>query len=105
MINRYAFNLVFTLAITFLSFSISKAQAKLNVAVAGLNHDHIYLIMNSFQKGEVNIIGIAENNQELVERFKKRYKLADSIFFKDLPTLLQKRKPDAVLAYNAISDH
>ena len=105
MNSRPTLNLVFTLLLTFLSFSISKAQTKLNVAVAGLNHDHIFLIMNSYQKGEVNIIGIAESNPELVERFKKRYKLADSIFFKDLPSLLQKRKPDAVLAYNAISDH
>lgn len=105
MSNRSTLNLVFTLLVTFMSFSISNAQTKLNVAVAGLNHDHIFLIMNSYQKGEVNIIAIAESNPELVERFKKRYKLADSIFFKDLPTLLQKRKPDAVLAYNAISDH
>jgi predicted dehydrogenase len=83
----------------------SKAQTKLNVAIAGLNHDHIYLIMSSYQKGEVNIAGIAESNPDLIERFKKRYKLADSLFFPNLPTLLQKRKVDAVLAYNAISDH
>ena len=89
--------LVFTLS--------ASAQDKLNVAVAGLNHDHVYLIMNSFQKNEVNIIGIAEANQELVERFKKRYKLADDIFFTDIKSLLKARKPDVVLAYNAIADH
>lgn len=77
----------------------------MNVAVAGLNHDHIYLIMNRYQKGEVNIIGIAESNPDLIQRFKQRYQLADSLFYPDLPALLQKRKPDAVLAYNAISDH
>lgn len=83
----------------------ANAQKKLNVVVAGLNHDHVYLIMNSFEKAEVNIIGIAEPNPELVERFKKRYKLADTLFSNDLKELLLKRKPDVVLAYNAISDH
>src|SRR5690606_16397944 len=78
---------------------------KLNVVVAGLNHDHVYLIMNSYEKAEVNIVGIAEADAVLVKRFKKRYKLADSLFSPDLKTLLVKRKPDVVLAYNAISDH
>lgn len=81
------------------------AQQKLNVAIAGLNHDHVYLIMNSYQKAEVNIIGIAESNPELVTRFKTRYKIPDSIFYHNLSDLLKKKKPDVVLAYNAISDH
>jgi len=88
-----------------LSFMSSKAQQKLNVAIAGLNHDHVYLIMNSYQKAEVNIIGIAESNPELVDRFRTRYKIPDSIFYSNLPDLLKKKKPDVVLAYNAISDH
>ncbi|MDB5018983.1 MAG: oxidoreductase [Pedobacter sp.] len=81
------------------------AQEKLNVVVAGLNHDHIYLIMNSYEKGEVNIVGIAESNPDLISKFSKRYKLPDSLFSKDLTSLLKKRKPDVVLAYNAINDH
>ncbi|WP_316827359.1 Gfo/Idh/MocA family oxidoreductase [Pedobacter miscanthi] len=88
-----------------LSFISVNAQQKLNVAIAGLNHDHVYLIMNSYQKAEVNIIGIAESNPELITRFKTRYKLPDSIFYNNLTDLLKKRKPDVVLAYNAISDH
>ncbi|GAA4209609.1 hypothetical protein GCM10022289_35410 [Pedobacter jeongneungensis] len=88
-----------------ISFATVYAQQKLNVAIAGLNHDHVYLIMNSYQKAEVNIIGIAESNPELVTRFKTRYKIPDSIFYHNLSDLLKKKKPDVVLAYNAISDH
>lgn len=83
----------------------ANAQKKLNVVVAGLNHDHVYLIMNSYEKGEVNIVGIAESNVDLVKRFKLRYKLSDSLFSQDLTALLKMRKPDVVLAYNAINDH
>jgi predicted dehydrogenase len=83
----------------------ANAQKKLNVVVAGLNHDHVYLIMGSYEKGEVNIVGISESNPDLIARFKKRYKLPDSLFGKDQTTLLKTRKPDVVLAYNAINDH
>lgn len=104
-LNSFAFKVFAITCCFFLLLSTTNAQTKLNVAIAGLNHDHIYLIMNSYQKGEVNIIGIAEDNPDLIERFKKRFKLADSLFFPNLKALLQKRKPDAVLAYNAVSDH
>lgn len=80
-------------------------QNKLNVVVAGLNHDHVYLIMNSYEKGEVNLLGICEQNPDLISRFKTRYKLPDSLFGPDLSAMLKRRKPDVVLAYNAISDH
>lgn len=87
------------------SFFSAGAQQKLNVAIAGLNHDHVYLIMSSYQKAEVNIIGIAESNPELITKFKTRYKIPDSVFYNNLPDLLKKKKPDVVLAYNAVSDH
>ncbi|WP_133577441.1 Gfo/Idh/MocA family protein [Pedobacter metabolipauper] len=95
--------LLFILLIT--SAAYSNAQTKLNVVLAGLSHDHVNLIMNSYAKGEVNIIAIAEQNPVLVERFKKRFKFADSIFYTDLKEALKYKKPDVVLAFNAINDH
>ncbi len=81
------------------------AQKKLNVVVAGLSHDHVYLIMNSYEKRQVNIVGIAESNPDLIRRFKERYDLPDDLFHTDLSTLLKKTKPDVVLAYNPINEH
>lgn len=77
----------------------------LKVGVAGLNHDHAYGLMEQYKNGEVSIIGIAEPNKELVERYKTRYHLPDSIFFNSVTEMLNHIKPDAVLAYNAIADH
>lgn len=88
----------------FISFS-AKAQTKLNVAIAGLSHDHVNLIMNSYVNGEINIVGIAEANPDLVARFKKRAKLPDSIFYPNLKALLKYKKPDVVMAFNAIAEH
>jgi predicted dehydrogenase len=77
----------------------------LRVGVAGLNHDHVNGLMSQYKKGQVVILGIAEPDEQLVQRFKKTFKLPDSIFYKDVSTMLEHIKPDAVLAYNAIADH
>ena len=87
------------------NFAAMAQQVSLQVALAGLNHDHVHLILSRYRKGEVKIIGIAESDDQLIARMKKRYQLPDDIFYKDVPSMLQKIKPDAVLAYNAIVDH
>jgi predicted dehydrogenase len=94
---------VIVIAFIFL-FQITNAQI-LRVGVAGLNHDHAYGLMNQYKKGEVAIIGIAEPDEQLVQRYKKTYQLPDSLFYKSVPEMLAHVKPDAVLAYNAIADH
>lgn len=77
----------------------------LTVALAGLSHDHVYLVMEHYKKGEVKILGIAESNPDLVNRFKNKYQLADSIFYDNLPTLLKHEKPEIVMAFGPVSAH
>lgn len=82
-----------------------KAQSTLRVGVAGLNHDHIYNILNDYKKGRVNLVGIAEPNKHLWEKYGKQFNIPDSIFFTDLKTMIAKRKPGIVLGYNAVGNH
>ncbi|HTI89121.1 MAG TPA: Gfo/Idh/MocA family oxidoreductase [Puia sp.] len=94
----------------FLAFSIfiapvSFGQKVLRVGVAGLTHDHVHNIMHQFKSGVVIIAGIAESDPQLIARYKKSYQLPDSLFYNSLPELIQHTHPDAVLAYNAISEH
>jgi predicted dehydrogenase len=91
--------------LVFLFFNGNLQAQLLKVGVAGLNHDHAYGLMNQYKKGEVIILGIAEPDQQLVNRYKTRYQLPDSLFYSSVTTMLQHIKPDAVLAYNAIADH
>ncbi|HMI67605.1 MAG TPA: hypothetical protein VK517_16305, partial [Cyclobacteriaceae bacterium] len=72
-----------------LMWSVAATGQLLKVAVAGMNHDHIHGILNQYKRGEVILAGIAEADGKLIERYKKRYQLPDSLFFKDLPTLLE----------------
>ncbi len=105
---KHSFNFFQRLPIILLLACISKnsfAQQPINVVIAGLDHDHIHGILRQYNKGVVNIIGIAEPNKKLHEKYSKLYQLPDSLFFTDLKKLLLKKKPDAVLGYNAAARH
>jgi predicted dehydrogenase len=93
------------LVINIFIVSVSFGQKVLRVGVAGLTHDHVHNIMHQFKRGEVIIAGIAESDPQLIARYKKSYQLPDSLFYNSLPELIQHTHPDAVLAYNAISEH
>src|SRR3954462_5896567 len=82
----------------------SNAQL-LKVGVAGLSHYHAHGLMRQYKEGKVAILGIAEPDSKLADRYMKQYQLPGSIFYPSLKAMLEKIKPEAVLAYNAISEH
>jgi predicted dehydrogenase len=88
-----------------LSFTNAFAQNPIRVVVAGLNHDHVHGILNQYNKGQVDIVGIAEPNKQLQQKYSKLYHIPDSLFYTDLKPLVTAKKPDAVLGYNAVGDH
>jgi predicted dehydrogenase len=84
---------------------ISPAQKLLHVGIAGLSHDHVHGIMKQYTKGEVIIAGIWESDEQLIQRYKKTYRLPDSLFYKTLESMMAYAKPDVILAYTPISEH
>ncbi len=101
----YFTKVVFALLILFSISKVSFAQKPLRVVVAGLNHDHVHGILSLYNKGSVDIVGIAEPDQQLQQKFSKLYHLPESLFAADLKKLLVAKKPDAVLGYNAVGKH
>ncbi|HEY4325758.1 MAG TPA: Gfo/Idh/MocA family oxidoreductase [Mucilaginibacter sp.] len=93
------------LALLVATVTTTNAQSTLRLGVAGLNHDHILGILNKYKDGKVNIVGIAEPNKALWEKYGKKFNVPDSLFFSDLKTMILKKKPDAVLGYNAAANH
>lgn len=81
------------------------AQPLIRVVVAGLNHTHVGGILSQYNKGKVDIVGIAEPDKQLQQKFSKLYNLPESLFSTDLKKLLLQKKPDAVLGYNAVGKH
>ena len=106
MIIKYLCRLVLLSFLFAASFANAAfGQKVLRVGVAGLTHDHVHNIMHQFKTGEVIIVGIAESDPQLIARYKKTYQLPDTLFYNSLTDLIDHTHPDAVLAYNAISEH
>jgi predicted dehydrogenase len=97
--------LLFLMALLNSLASLGYAQKALRLSIAGLNHDHVHGILSQYQKGLVNIVGIAEPNAQLWAKFSKLYHLPDSIYFTDLKKMIAAKKPDVVLGYNAAANH
>jgi len=86
-----------------LFFSRAIAQPLVRIALAGLSHGHVDWIFNRADKKDIVLAGIYEPNKELADRYAKKYKIDQSLFFNDLNKMLDQVKPQAVSAFGAIS--
>jgi len=80
-------------------------QKPLRVAVVGLVHDHVGWILGYQNKNDIEVIGIAEPNRSLAEKYSKRYGYSMSIVYNTMEEMIEKIKPEAVLAFNNIYEH
>src|SRR6266478_8315359 len=72
----------------------------LRVAIAGLVHGHVEgFFQRSLHRPEIQLVGIAEPDQQLSARYATEFSLNRSLLFTDLEDMLQKTHPQAVLAY------
>jgi glucose-fructose oxidoreductase len=84
----------------------NKDEAPLRVALAGLVHGHAFGFLDQFEKRtDLQIVGIAESDGQLVAYFEKKYGLEPGLFYSDLEEMLKKTHPQAVLAYTNTYDH
>lgn len=101
-----------TLAIfLFTALGVSQAQttagtAPLRVAIAGLVHGHVVgFFQNSLHRPDIQLVGIAEPDQQLAARYAAQFGIDGYLLFTDLEDMLQKVHPQAVLAYTSTYDH
>ena len=79
---------------------------KLKLAIAGVVHGHVHGFMRRFKdRTNFEVVGVWEPDPALRAAFGKRYGLDDSKLFADLPTLIDKVKPEAVAAFTNTYDH
>ena len=89
---------------------LSQLQAQgtkkpLRVGVAGLTHGHVGWILNYKKNDVLEIVGIAEPDRLLAERMSKKYGFNINLVYSSLDEMLDKTKPEAVTAFNAINQH
>lgn len=79
--------------------------APLRVGVAGLTHSHVHWILGRPDRGDIQLVGIAEPNKDLAERFLKQHGLPMSLWFSSMEEMIAKTKPEVVTAFGSIYEH
>src|ERR1700680_2511163 len=110
---RHLFTLIFLLCSLFLQTLPAQTQsppaasaAALRVGIVGLVHGHVDgFFHDSFHNPEIQIVAIAESNQQLFLRYAKQYGLDSNLLFPSREKMLQKFHPQAVLVYTNTYDH
>src|SRR5580704_2643817 len=89
--------------------SISSGQAThppLRVGIVGLVHGHVHgFLGQSRHTPEIEIVGVAEPDRQLLIQAGTRYGFDPAILFTDLEEMLAKAHPQAVLVYTNTFDH
>ncbi len=101
------FRTIFLISFAFAAL-IAQAQrhTPLRVGIVGLVHGHVHgFLGHSRHSPEIEIVGIAEPDQHLLDAAASRYGFDRAQLFTDLEDMLSKIHPQAVLVYTNTSDH
>ncbi len=77
----------------------------LRVGVVGLTHSHVHGIFNSEGRGDIKIVGIVEDNDTLVDRYREQYGFDPALVYPTLEAMIAAREPAAVTAFGSIYAH
>lgn len=81
-------------------------QAKpIRIAIAGATHAHIAFILGRKDKGDFILTGVCEPNKELALSLSKRYNFDPALIYDNLDKMLDKVKPEAVVAFGSVYEH
>lgn len=84
----------------------AEGQQPLKVAIVGLEHGHVEGFLGQLPKhSDIQLVGIADADTALWQKYGNKYSLADSLFFKSEANMIEKTHPQAVLVYTSIGEH
>ena len=96
------------------SLAVSAAPAPLRVGIVGLAHAHVGGFLNggalvpaggALHRSDIQIVGIAEPDRRLFEKYQTREHFAPSLYFSSLSQLIAHAHPQAVLVFTNTFDH
>lgn len=86
--------------------NFSTNTGPLRIGIIGLVHGHVEgLLWQASQRSDIIIVGIAEPNRALFDRFAAKYKLDTNLYHADTAAMLDAAKPEAVSIMTSIADH
>ncbi|HEY6991735.1 MAG TPA: Gfo/Idh/MocA family oxidoreductase [Bryobacteraceae bacterium] len=86
--------------------AVSQPASSFQIGVVGLVHGHVAGFFNTaLKRPDVRIIGIAEPDRKLFDKYAARYHLDPALYFSSLAEMLSKAHPPAVVLYTSTLDH
>nr|WP_236263954.1 Gfo/Idh/MocA family oxidoreductase [Dysgonomonas sp. Marseille-P4677] len=83
----------------------SQNNKPLRLGVAGLSHGHLWEVISRLDRGDFEVVGIAEKDKSLWANKAILDKVSEKNFYQDLESMLDNTKPEAVIVYESINDH
>lgn len=85
--------------------AMAQADGRLRIGVAGVTHGHLGNLIGQMNRGDYVIVGVAEPNDEYRANNGLVGRVDNSKFYASLTEMLDKEKPEVVVAYGSILDH
>ncbi len=103
----FAVNFIICLTVSPLQGQTKPTPEKpVRIGVVGLVHAHVHGILSRKRDlGDLEIVGIAEPNEALATRLLSQHRLDKKLWHKDLATMLDQAKPEAVTIFTSTFDH
>ncbi|TJZ53605.1 Gfo/Idh/MocA family oxidoreductase [Sphingobacterium olei] len=95
-------------ALCSLLFFMAFAQSKpTRIGIDGLTHAHVHGALQHIRKANaaIEIVGIAEPNKDLARRLATQYGFDMHIVYDSVEEMIEKTKPEGVMAFNSIYQH
>jgi len=86
--------------------SMLAAEAPLRVAIVGLEHGHVEGFLSSLSgHSNVQLVGIADADPALFAKYRGKFRLSETLFFKSMANMIEVRRPQAILVYTSVAEH
>ncbi len=98
------FAIAFILILLFQTVSYSQDKP-LKIGVAGLHHGHVGWVLEANSRSDIEIVGIAEPNRELAEKYVKQHGISMDVVFDTVEEMVEMTHPEAVTGFGATFHH
>ena len=83
----------------------AQGSAPLRLGIVGLTHSHVHGILGRKTPGDVVIVGIAEKNRAVAERYAKQFGFSMDLVYDSADEMIAKTRPAAVAAFGSTFEH
>ena len=98
--------LTLTVLLAGAALSAPQNEAPLRLAIAGLTHGHVDGFFRAIRnRTDVTLVGVAEPDTSLHEKYAAKYGLDRGIFGTDVAAMIDRAKPEVVAAFSSTYDH